>query len=403
MTRFKMLLGAAAVAALAAAPTFAQEVKLGALLEITGPIASAVPPILDAAKLVEKHVNDNGGILTGRQVRLTVLDGQGTPQGAVDAATKLVNIEQAPIIVGPLMSGSLMASANSVTIPAKVAIISPSATSPAITGLADGDTVFRTAPSDLFQGRVMAQIALDKGIKTVAMTYINNDYGVGMARAFKDAFEAKGGKVTYFEAHEAKKAAFRTELATAARDKPQALALVALPDDTGVPIIRQALEGGFFDTFLAAEGMRIPKLIADIGADNLKKAYFSAPAAPTGAAIDRFRTAYKAAYPNGNPDGLFVPQMYDAAFMAALAIQAAGSTDRTAIRDGLRKISAAGGEAILPGEWKKAVDALKAGKAISYQGASGPKTFDAAGDVPGVFGEYAVQGNEFKLVRTVAP
>ena len=96
-------------------------------------------------------------------------------------------------------------------------------------------------------------------------------------------------------------------------------------------------------------------------------------------------------------------QSYDVAFMAALAVQAAGSTDKAAVKAALRKISAPGGEAILPGEWKKAVDTLKAGKAVTYQGAGGPTTFDANGDVAGVIGEFVVEGGAFKQIKVHVP
>lgn len=398
MSRRSLLLGAAVLVA-GITPALAQDVKLGALLEITGPIASAVPPIQKAAELAVQNVNDQGGLLGGRKAALTVVDGQGTPQGAVDAASRLVNVEQAPIIVGPLMSGSLIAAANSVTAQAGVTLISPSATSPRITELQDNDTVYRTAPSDAYQGRVMADVAKKRGLDSVAVMFINNDYGVGLATAFRNAFTAAGGKITYFEGHEAKKTSFRSELAAAAQAKPQGLVMVALPDDTGVPVLKQALEGGFFDQFVLAEGMRIPRTITEIGAANLTKASFTAPIAPAGPATEAFQKLFRAA--GQNPDALFAASMYDSTFIAALAVEAAKSTDRAAVKAAMRKVTMPGGEQILPGEWQKARDALAAGKTITYVGATGPKPFDAAGDTPGTFGEFQIKGTEFALVRPV--
>lgn len=337
----------------------AQDLRLGAPLEITGPVASAVPPIQRAAEFALQHVNEQGGLI-GRRAALALVDGHGTPQGAVDAASRLVNIEQVSIVVGPLMSGSLIAAANSVTAAARVTLISPSATSPRITELQDNDAVFRTAPSDAYQGRVMAEVARMRNVSRVAVMVINNDYGVGLANAFRAAFTAAGGQITYFEAHETRKTSFRSELATAAQGRPQALVMVALPDDTGVPVLRQALEGEAFDSFILAEGMRIPRTIQDIGAANLTKAYFTAPIAPEGAARDRFRQLFSAA--GQNPDALFAASMYDSTFIAALAIQAAGSTDRVAVNRAMRSVTQPGGEEILPGEWQKACEALAAGR-----------------------------------------
>ncbi|MFP3345116.1 ABC transporter substrate-binding protein, partial [Halomonas sp. SIMBA_159] len=86
-------------------------------------------------------------------------------------------VDQVAGIVGALCSGAAIAAANSVAIPADVVMISPSATSPEITNLDDNDTFFRVAPSDAYQGQVLADYVLDNGFDRVALTYINNDYG----------------------------------------------------------------------------------------------------------------------------------------------------------------------------------------------------------------------------------
>ena len=105
---------AALVTVMGAGPAMAQAVKLGALMAVTGPIANLVPPILDAAKLAVADVNANGGILDGRELELAVADTQGTAQGGVDAATKLVNIDNVTAVVGALMSGPNIAAAMGV-------------------------------------------------------------------------------------------------------------------------------------------------------------------------------------------------------------------------------------------------------------------------------------------------
>ena len=169
----------------------ADDVKIGALMDQTGPIASFMPPLQNAANLAIKHVNDGGGLLGGKAV-LAVGDTTGAAQPAVDAATKLVNVENVPVIMGAFMSGTTIAAANAVTIPAGVVQISPTATSPAMTDIADNDTLFRLVPSDNYQGTVLAKIVLDEGIKKVAVTYVNNDYGVGIGQTFIDAYKTAG-------------------------------------------------------------------------------------------------------------------------------------------------------------------------------------------------------------------
>ena len=91
---------------------------------------------------------------------------------------------------------------------------------------------------------------------------------------------------------------------------------------------------------------------------------FTSPSAPPGTpALEAFEKAYTAAYQT-TKDKLFIQQVYDATFIAALAIQKAGSTDRKTIRDALRDVGSPGGEVVGPGDWKKAVDLIAAGKKI---------------------------------------
>ena len=390
------ILAASAAILLIAAPATAQDVKIGALFGVTGPIANFVPPIIESAQLAIDQVNEQGGILDGRELTLVVGDTQGVAQGSVDAATKLVNVDGVTVVVGALTSGAAIAAANSVTIPSGVLQISPTATSPEVTDLNDNDHVFRVVPSDDYQGLVLAKLVLDQGLDRVALTYANNDYGVGIAGTFRDAYLAAGGTITADQVHEEKKNSYRSELATLSSGDPQALVLIAYAADSGITIIRQSLENGFFDQFVGTDGLRDNLLIEQIGADNLGGIFFTSPSSPPGTdAGQRFEDAYSAAYET-TEDKFFISQTYDATFLAALAIEQAGTTDRAAVRGALRAVSNPPGATILPGEWARAKELIAAGEAINYAGASGPHDFDDKGDVAGVIGHFVVEGGAYK-------
>ena len=225
-TQLKLMMVALAVALIPAAAS-AQPVKIGALFGVTGPIANFIPPIIDGANLAVKEINNNGGILGGRKLELVIGDSGCSPQAGVDAATKLVNVNNVVGIVGPMCSGPTIAAASSVMIPTGVPTISPTATSPDLTGLEDKDYIFRVIPSDNFQGKVMGKLVLDQGLKRVALTYANNDYAVGLATAFRNTYTALGGTITADQVHEEKKSSYRSELATLSRGNPEALVLIA--------------------------------------------------------------------------------------------------------------------------------------------------------------------------------
>lgn len=390
---------AAALITVVAANSFAADpVKVGALMGVTGPLASFVPPIRDAAMLAVEHVNAQGGLLDGRPMELIVADTQAAAQPAVDAANKLVGAENVVAVYGGLSSGATMASASAVIVPNKVLQISPTSTTPELTGLADDDYVFRVVPADDYQGRVLAKIVQEEGIAKVAITYVNNDYGVGIANAFKREFEKIGGTITGFQKHEEKKNSYRSELATLAGGDADALVLIAYAGDSGIKIVRQSLENGFFEKFIGTDGLRDNLLLEEIGNDNLKGSIFSSPTSPPNSeAGKRFEDAYTAKH-GSSKDKFFIQQSYDATFLLALAIEKAGSTDRTAIRDSLRFVANAPGEKVLPGEWEKAKALLAEGKDIDYEGVSGPQDFDDNGDVTGFIGKFIVDDNGYQEV-----
>lgn len=385
---------AAAVAAAAAPAANAQAVTLGIMGGITGPIAALAPPIIDAGRLAFDIVNKNGGLLNGRSINVVIGDSACSAQGGGDAASKLVNVDGAAGIVGAHCSGATLAAANTVTIPAGVLLISPASTSPAVTALADNDTVFRTVPSDNYQGAALARTLLAKGYAKVAVTHLNNDYGVGLARAFRDEFAAKGGTVAAFAAHEEAKASYRAELAELSRSGADTLVIFDYGDGSGLTILREALENGFFQKFVGGDGMRADNIIAELGAGNLGAFVTSSPIGSGGDGLAAFKALATAS--GQNPDAVFAASGFDAAFLLALAFEHAGG-DRAKMAASLRTVASAPGEPILPGEWAKAKAAIAAGRDIDYRGAAGDHEFDANGDVPGAFGLFTVGKERFEL------
>ncbi|MCY6380655.1 ABC transporter substrate-binding protein [Hoeflea prorocentri] len=392
----------AAAAALLGAVSVAQadETKIGVLMDITGPIANFIPPLQNAANLAVKHVNDQGGLLGGKAVAVYG-DTTGTSQGAVDAAQKLVNIENVPIIMGSLMSGTTIAAAEAAIIPAGVTQISPTATSPAMTDLQDNGLVFRIVPSDNYQGEILAKMVLEEGIDKVAVTYVNNDYGVGIGQTFMEAYKQAGGEIVAEAKHEEKKDSYRSELASLAKGDAQALVVIAYAGDSGGKIVRQSIEGGLFNNFIGTDGLRDELLIKNVGADALKTSFFSSPTSPAeNPAQKTLHDAYNAEYGEG-ADKAFVDQTYDATFLTLLAVEKAGSTDRSKMAAALREVAMAPGEKIGPGEWAKAIALIKEGKDIDYDGASGTAEFDENGDVGGYIGKFVVDGDGYKQVAIV--
>jgi branched-chain amino acid transport system substrate-binding protein len=400
-----VLLGFVALAfgLLLSGPADAEDVKVGILFGVTGQFADFVPPLLDAVRLAVDEVNGNGGILKGQKLQTVLGDTKSTAQGGIDAARKLVDSDSVVAIVGANTSLATMAAAHAVTIPQGVLLISPSATATPITLMGDRDFVFRVAPSDADQGWVLARLVHAQGFTRVAVTYVDTDYGAGMNDTFRFNFENFGGNVTLTQVHEANKGSYIPELKALSQYNPQALVVVSFAASGGATIVREALANGFFTQLIGTDSMMDPLLIKEVGADNLKGMFFTAPTMDPGtSAAKKFDKIYSAAFKTAEGK-LYIAQTYDAVMLTALAIEQAGSTDRTKIRDALRRICCAPGEVIEPGEWAKAKADIAAGKKINYEGASGNCDFDEYGNVRGVYGHYVVDNGAFRQVELLRP
>ncbi len=379
-----------ATAATLMATTAMADVNIGNPMAMTGPIPDLNAPIAAAVDLAAANVNAQGGMFAdGETLNIIRADSACDPTAAVDAVTKLINVNSVSAIVGPVCSGATIAQAESVSIPAGVVTLSVSASSPAISTMEDGtDLVFRAAASDAYQGVALAELAMANGMDSIAVSYANDDYNAAIAEVFVQAYEAMGGTVTANEAHEPNKASYRSEVATIGAGSDN-LALFSYYGSGGITLMRNALETAAFTNFIGADGMLSDELIEQLGADNLMTSTFTTSASddstPSFGAWKAI--ADEAGVPAADP---FVANGYDATFMMALAIEHAGSGDRETIAESLRAIASAPGEVILPGEWEKAKAILASGGDINYEGAAGNQDFDENGDVAGNFSKSVI-------------
>jgi TPR repeat protein len=187
----KFLLASAAIAAVASGAQAQEQINIGILLGFTGPIESLTPHMGAGAELAIKEVSDSGKLLGGATVAGVRADSTCIDAAAATAAAeRLVTSDGVKGIVGGDCSGVTGAALANVAVPNGMVMISPSATSPALSTAEDNGLFFRTAPSDARQGVVMTEVLMEEGLKEVAVTYTNNDYGKGLADSFQAAFEA---------------------------------------------------------------------------------------------------------------------------------------------------------------------------------------------------------------------
>ena len=357
---------------------------VGNLNAFTGSLTEFATPLRNSVALAADHINGAGGIQGGSMVVIS-RDTAVNPVQGVDAARALVDVENVVAIVGALSSGVTIAAAEAVVIPNGRIIISGASTAPAISTLDDNDWVFRTAVSDAAQGIVLADLARREGYNTAGIMYINNAYGEGLTDKFEETFTQLGGTVMNKVPHEDTQPTYTSELEKATDGDPDVLVTISYTGQTQV-YIREALEGGYADTFLFVDGVKGPDWIDTIDAwDELEGTFGTAPGGPDRPEKNAFETSYTATYgyPPSHP---FMGEHYDAAILIALAAAHAGTTtDAAAIRDSLREVANAPGEIVGPGREgiARALQLLSEGKDINYEGTAGNVDLDANGDVFG--------------------
>lgn len=391
----KLLLATTVLAALSTPALAQDDVKIGVLLGFTGPIESLTPDMAAAAELALKEASDSGKFLGGAKISTVRKDSTCTDAPTATAnAENLITAEGVAAIYGADCSGVTGAVANNVAVPNGVVMVSPSATSPGLSALEDNGYFFRTAPSDARQGEVIADILKSRGIKTVAVTYTNNDYGKGLADSFSTAFAATGGTVTISTAHEDGKADYSAEVGALAASGASHLAVFGYLDQGGKGIVQASIDSGAFSSFILGDGM-IGDSLTDTFGNDLNGAIGTVAGGKSEGAVAFAAMAEKAGI---KKDGPYVGESYDAGALLALAMQAGGSADRASIQANMMKVANAPGTPIGPGEIAKGLEILANGGDVDYVGATNVE-FNAIGEVLGTFLEKEIKDAKFETVK----
>ncbi|QCP85449.1 branched-chain amino acid ABC transporter substrate-binding protein [Cereibacter sphaeroides] len=390
----KLLLAGTATLALTGAAS-AEDVKLGIILGFTGPLESITPNMASGAELAINEVNAAGTLLEGSKVTVVRADSTCVDAAAATAAAeRLVTSDKVQGIMGADCSGVTGAVLQNVARPNGVVMISPSATSPALSEAEDDGLFFRTAPSDARQGEVIAEILNERDIGSVAITYTNNDYGKGLADSIQQAFEKAGGKVTISAAHEDGKADYSAEVAALAAAGGDMLVVAGYVDQGGKGVIQAALDTGAFETFFLPDGMYGEALVEAIGSP-LDGSFGTVPGTDSEGATKILDMAKEAGFDGTSS---YVGESYDAASLILLAMQAAGSAAPADYKSKIEEVANAPGEKVYPGDLAKAIELLKAGTDIDYVGATNVELI-GPGESAGSFREYTVKDGKFETDR----
>lgn len=343
--------------------------KIGSLLPTTGSLAFLGPPEIAGVDLGIKEVNDAGGVL-GKPVEVIHRDSGDTRTDIATQSTSALLGQGVSAIIGAASSGVSKTVINQIT-GAGVIMFSPANTSPDFTTWDDKGLYWRTAPSDVLQGKVLGNYMATCGAQTVGMIVLNDAYGTGLASNVKSAFEAAGGVVVAEELFNEGDSQFSSQVDKVIAAQPDAIALITF--DQAKSIVPLMTGKGVKPTQMFLVDGNTSDYSKDFEPGTLKGAQGTIPGT---FAKEDFKNKLLAIDP-ALKDYSYAGESYDAVNLIALAAEAAQSTNGVDIAAQLKAVSE-GGEKC--NDFPSCVTLLREGKDIDYDGQSGPVTFSDAGD-----------------------
>ena len=307
-------------------------IKIGYFGDLSGPTFNFGKSASNGVLMAVDEINRSGGI-NGRKLDVVIEDDHGSPERAALLVTKLINEDKVLAVIAGGASGPSLAAAPRAQA-AKIPLISPSSTDPAVTRT--GDFIFRVCFIDAFQGEVMARFATSslKARKAAIMVDFNNPYSRGLSEFFENSFKKLGGQIVSKQSYAQGDPDFRGQLSTIRSLEPDVVYVPGYYGDVGL-IAKQARQLGITEPLLGGDGWDAPELWG-IGGDALNGCYISNHYSVEDPApqIQAFINNYKSIYGNLVPDA-HAALGYDAMRFLAEAIQKVGTSDSQKLRDAL--------------------------------------------------------------------
>ena len=301
-------------------PADVEEVLIGVLAPLTGPVAQFGVAVNQGLQLYIEQFNARGGL----QIRTIVYDEEGDPTNAITGYHHLVD-QGVTAIIGSVTSGPTMAVVP-IAYEDNMPMITATATHAGVTFNAAENRVFtnmfRSCFIDPFQGQKMADFANEiVGAETVAILYNNEiDYSIGLKDAFEERVQQLGLEIVAIETFQDGNIDFRAQLTNIAAQSPDVLFVPAYYQDIAL-IGPQSLEAGLEDTvLLGADGWATTVEFME-NPHTLEGSFFLTGFSPDveDDRVQQFMDDYMAAY--GEVPNMFAAQAYDAAMILIAAIE----------------------------------------------------------------------------------
>jgi branched-chain amino acid transport system substrate-binding protein len=350
---------------------------IGTLLPETGSLAFLGPPEFAGVTLGVQEMNEAGGVLDADVVQIDSDSGDTSTNIAQQSVDTLLS-QDVDAIIGAASSSVTLSVIDKIT-GACVVQVSPANTSTALSDYDDGGFYFRTAPSDVLQGRVLGDQVLADGFANVAILALQDAYGETLAEEATKAIEDGGGTVVFQEFYDPKATDFTAVIDSAKSASPDAVILIGF-DETKT-IVPQALSRNFGPAqvpYYFVDG-NLADYSGDFDPGTLTGVKGTLPGADTN---DEFKARLSEAYGEELTVFAYAAESYDAAILIGLAAEQAGDDSGEAIRDNLQSVSTEGTKCTTFAECKQLI---ADGEDIDYDGVSGPVEWADNGDPTAAF------------------
>ncbi len=348
---------------------------VGSLLPATGDLAFLGPPEFAGVDKALLEIDAGGGVL-GSPV--TYIEGD-SGDTTTDIASQTVDShlsQGVQAIIGAASSGVSLTVIDKITSNGVVQF-SPANTAPALTTYPDNGLYFRVSPSDVLQGAVIAADAIDSGVESMAVIARQDPYGEGLKDAVVKDFSAAGGTITADLLYDPAAADFAAEVSEIVASGPQAVTVIGFEETVKLlqEMIKQGAGPQDIQIFLV-DGNISTTAYADFPAGTMTGVKATVPSGETD--LTEFNNSLLEVDPDLT-DFAYGAQSYDSMMLIALAAEAAGCGDGTAIATFLPEVAGNGGEKC--STWVDCKALLDAGTAIDFEGVTGPVDFNEYGDL----------------------
>jgi ABC-type branched-subunit amino acid transport system substrate-binding protein len=347
---------------------------IGTLLPQTGNLAYLGPPQFAAVDLAVEEINEAGGVL-GQDVTVSDSDSGDTSTDIASQSVQRLLGEGVDAIIGAASSGVSLTVIDAIT-SAGVVQFSPANTAPDFTTYEDNGLYFRTAPSDVLQGQILAEVIVEDGATNVGIMALQDPYGEGLAGFLTESLEASGATIAGDPIiYDPNAANYDTQVQDMLSRNPDAIAVIGFEES-----------GRILQSFInAGSGPgEIPLYGTDGNMGNALGEQFTEPGALEGmrgtTPLVELTPDFRERLLTVDPEIIdfnYGAEAYDAVNIIALAAEIAGSDAGEALAEEIPDVTRGGTEC---SDFASCLELVEAGEDIDYNGVSGPVEMDDVGD-----------------------